>query len=92
MNLKGEEAFALLNASKSGIFSKLYESWAGTIHTSAYFPKDKKAWFVLGGDQTPVEFDFTKWLEGIDFPFQKIEGIIDTDIPFVHMEHADWYK
>ena len=91
-DLEGKDAFRLLNDSERGVFSKLYGSWAGTIHTSAYFPKDKKAWFALGGDQNPIVFDFTKWLEGQDLMIEKVEGLVDTDIPFVHMEHADWYK
>lgn len=91
-NMDGEAAFKLLNGSDSGIFSKLYGAWAGTIHTSAYFPKTQKAWFALGGDQEPIEFDFAKWLDGEDLPIEKVEGLIDTDIPFVHMEQADWFK
>ena len=90
--MDGEAAFKLLNGSDSGIFSKLYGAWAGTIHTSAYFPKTQKAWFALGGDQEPIEFDFAKWLDGEDLPIEKVEGLIDTDIPFVHMEQADWFK
>ncbi|KAB7665133.1 C45 family autoproteolytic acyltransferase/hydolase [Bacillus sp. B1-b2] len=92
LGLNGEEAFRLLNGSQSGVFSTLYESWAGTIHTSAYFPKELKAWFVLGGDQKPIELNFSKWLEGNNFSMQKIEGKVDTDLPFLHMEHADWYS
>lgn len=45
------EAFRLLNDTDKGVFSKQYKNWAGTIHTSAYFPQEKKAWFALGGDQ-----------------------------------------
>ena len=91
-DLSGKEAFRLLNNSETGVFSKLYASWAGTIHTSAYFPKEGKAWFALGGDQSPVVFDFSKWLKGQDLTINQVEGVVDTDIPFVHMEQADWYK
>lgn len=86
-------AFRLMNDTHNGIFSDLYGSWAGTIHTSAYFPKERKAWFALGGDREPVVFDFGKWLEGKDVVLEKITGEVDTDIPFVHMdEGADWFK
>ncbi|MCU9612569.1 C45 family autoproteolytic acyltransferase/hydrolase [Caldibacillus lycopersici] len=91
--LSGYEAFRLLNDTDQGVFSKLYGSWAGTIHTSAYFPKEMKAWFALGGDQEPTVFDFGKWLQGEEMNLKKITGEVDTDIPFVHMdEGADWTK
>jgi predicted choloylglycine hydrolase len=87
------QAFRLLNDTDKGIFSDLYGSWAGTIHTSAYLPREMKVWFALGGDQEPIEFDFAKWLEGKDIEIDRISGQIDTDIPFVHMdERADWFR
>jgi len=86
-------AFRLLNDTDRGVFSKLYSSWAGTIHTSGYFPKDMKTWMALGGNQEPVEFNFGTWLEGQDIEMAHITGEVDTDIPFVHMdEHADWFR
>ncbi|MGM0846242.1 MAG: C45 family autoproteolytic acyltransferase/hydrolase [Bacillota bacterium] len=86
-------AFRLLNDSEKGIFSDLYGSWAGTIHTSAYFPRELKAWFALGGDRNPVEFDFKEWLQGEDLEMDRITGEVDTDIPFVHMDkNADWSR
>ncbi len=75
-------AFKLLNDSDKGVFSDLYSSWAGTIHTSAYFPRDLKAWFAIGGDQKPIEIDFAKWLGGEDIDIVRIAGKVDTDIPF----------
>lgn len=90
--LQEEEAFQLLNGTENGVFSNLYGQWAGTIHTSAYFPSKLEAWLALGGDQQPVKFDFAAWLNGEDFPVSEVTGIIDTDIPFVHMEKADWFK
>ncbi|XXM72166.1 C45 family autoproteolytic acyltransferase/hydrolase [Lysinibacillus sphaericus] len=88
-----EEAFRLLNGSGRGVFSDLYGSWAGTIHTSAYLPGEMKAWFALGGDREPVVFDFDKWLKGEDITRTQITGEVDTDIPFVHIdEGADWFK
>jgi predicted choloylglycine hydrolase len=90
--LSGLQAFKLLNDTDKGVFSKLYGSWAGTIHTSAYFPKERKAWLALGGDQEPTKIDFSKWLEGKDLSINKVEGMVDTDIPFANMEPADWYQ
>jgi predicted choloylglycine hydrolase len=88
-----EKAFRLMNGSDRGVFSDLYGSWAGTIHTSAYLPREMKAWFALGGDREPAVFDFDKWLKGEDIMLTKITGEVDTDIPFVHMdEGADWFK
>lgn len=78
--------FKLFNNEDKGIFSKLYKSWAGTIHTSAYFPKEKKAWFALGGNQEPIEFDFNNWLEGKSVMQQQIIGEIDTEIGFAHID------
>jgi predicted choloylglycine hydrolase len=86
-------AFRLMNDTDKGVFSDLYGSWAGTIHTSAYFPNELKVWFALGGDREPVVFDFAKWLEGEDVVHEKIMGEVDTDIPFVHLDAgADWFK
>lgn len=86
-------AFRLMNDTGKGVFSDLYGSWAGTIHTSAYFPKEMKAWFALGGDREPVIFDFAEWLKGKDVELEKLTGKVDTDIPFVHMdEGADWFR
>lgn len=85
-------AFRLLNDTDKGIFSDLYSSWAGTIHTSGYLPKERKAWFALGGDQHPVEFDFAHWLKGNDLKREKVTGKVDTDQPFLHMEKADWFQ
>ena len=86
-------AFRLMNDTDKGVFSDLYGSWAGTIHTSAYFPKEMKAWFALGGDREPVIFDFAEWLKGKDVEQEKLTGKVDTDIPFVHMdEGADWFR
>lgn len=80
------DAFRLFNDTDKGLFSDLYSSWAGTIHTSVYFPKDMKAWMALGGNREPDEFDFGKWLSGEDLEIDKITGEIDTDIPFLHMD------
>lgn len=87
------QAFRLLNDRNKGVFSELYSSWAGTIHTTAYLPWEMKAWIALGGDREPVQFDFGKWLEGENIKMNRITGEIDTDIPFLHMdEKADWFR
>lgn len=79
-------AFRLLNDTDKGVFVDNYQSWSGTIHTSAYFPKEKKAWIALGGDQEPIVFDFGAWLAGEDITEEKIYGIVDTDAGFAHMD------
>ncbi|WP_053220105.1 C45 family autoproteolytic acyltransferase/hydolase [Virgibacillus senegalensis] len=87
----GYDAFRLMNDSDKGVFSDQYRNWAGTIHTSAYFPREMKAWFALGGNQEPTELDIKAWLEGSNYPAEQIIGEVDTDIPFVHMdEGASW--
>ncbi|WP_433746938.1 C45 family autoproteolytic acyltransferase/hydolase [Falsibacillus pallidus] len=92
-SLNAHQAFRLLNDTEKGVFSDLYGSWAGTIHTTAYLPHQMKAWIALGGDREPVEFDFGKWLEETDLEEERITGAVDTDIPFLHMdENEDWYK
>ncbi|MCP3030096.1 C45 family autoproteolytic acyltransferase/hydrolase [Halobacillus sp. A1] len=85
------DAFRLMNDTDRGVFSKQYSNWAGTIHTSGYLPKELKAWFALGGDQQPVEFDFKKWLAGEDISDEVITGEVDTDIPFVHMDEGAYW-
>ncbi len=90
---KAKQAFRLLNDRNKGVFSDLYSSWAGTIHTTAYLPREMKAWIALGGDREPVEFDFGKWLEGEEIHVNVIKGEIETNIPFLHMdEKADWFR
>lgn len=88
---KAYDAFRLMNDVDKGVFSKLYGSWAGTIHTSAYLPRDMKAWIALGGNQEPTSFHFANWLDGQDINLDRIIGDVDTDIPFVHMNvGAHW--
>ncbi|SDY14062.1 C45 family autoproteolytic acyltransferase/hydolase [Salimicrobium album] len=90
---EAEEAFRLLNDRSRGVFSELYDQWAGTIHTSGYLVHDKRIWFALGGDQSPVVLDFSTWLEGENIPLARIEGEVNTRVPFVHMERgAHWSK
>ncbi|MEC5424196.1 C45 family autoproteolytic acyltransferase/hydrolase [Virgibacillus sp. C22-A2] len=80
------QAFRMLNDMDKGIFSTKYKQWAGTIHTSAYFPKQKKAWFALGGNKKPIIFDFSSWLQGKKITTKRILGKVDTELSFVHMD------
>ncbi|WP_062349960.1 C45 family autoproteolytic acyltransferase/hydolase [Bacillus kwashiorkori] len=91
--IDGYEAFRLFNDADKGVFSKLYSSWAGTIHTSVYFPQEMKVWFALGHNQEPTEINFAQWLAGEDLNQQRIFGTVETDVPFLYLdEGADWVK
>ena len=81
-----QDAYRMFNDSNGGVFSDKYKDWAGTIHTSAYFPKEKQVWFALGGDQNPVIFDFANWLQGGTITTKRITGEVDTALGFVHMD------
>ncbi|WP_079709250.1 C45 family autoproteolytic acyltransferase/hydolase [Paraliobacillus ryukyuensis] len=86
-----EEAFRLLNNEENNIFSKEYKNWAGTIHTTAYFPNEKKLWIALGNNQVPTVIDFDKLQKGQQLMQDKVTGQVDTDIAFAHMdEGAHW--
>ncbi|EZH65159.1 choloylglycine hydrolase [Bacillaceae bacterium JMAK1] len=88
-----KEAYQLLNNPEEDVFSLKYTSWSGTIHTSLYEPEKMRASIGIGGNQKPYSFDFQDWLEGNDLTLAKLEGIVDTDLPFVHMdERADWFQ
>ena len=41
-------AFKLFNDPQYEIYSKLFKSWSGTIHTSLYEPNSLIAWMALG--------------------------------------------
>lgn len=82
----GYQAFRMMNDLDKGVFATDYKNWSGTIHTSGYFPKERKVWFALGGDREPVVFDFNKWLKGEKITTTRILGKVDTDLPFAHMD------
>ncbi|WP_373895347.1 C45 family autoproteolytic acyltransferase/hydrolase [Virgibacillus natechei] len=86
----GYQAFRMMNDTDRGIFSDKYKNWAGTIHTAAYFPKQRKAWFALGGDREPVIFDFDRWLAGERITTRRVLGEVDTDLAFGHMNEVVW--
>lgn len=79
------EAYQLLNNLEKGVFSKKYGAWAGTLHTTAYLPREMKAWIALGANRPPLIFDFQKWLDGQPFHATKIKGVLDTDEQFVNV-------
>ncbi|WP_430788205.1 C45 family autoproteolytic acyltransferase/hydrolase [Virgibacillus flavescens] len=83
--LNGYQAFRMMNDLEKGVFANDYRNWAGTIHTSGYFPKKNKVWFALGGNSEPVVFDFNSWLKGENIPVQRLYGDIDTDLAFAHV-------
>ncbi|RYG72351.1 linear amide C-N hydrolase [Lentibacillus lipolyticus] len=85
-SMNANDAFRLLNDTDKGVFSDLYKSWAGTIHTTAYFPKELKTWFALGGNQEPVVFDFASWLKGTDIAAEPIHGELDTHLGIANMQ------
>ncbi len=81
-----EQAFTLLNDPNKGVFVEDYQSWAGTIHTTAYCPNKLEAWIALGGNQQPTKFLFSDWLNGGSLPVMKIHGEVNTDQGFAHMD------
>ncbi|WP_096270735.1 C45 family autoproteolytic acyltransferase/hydolase [Paucisalibacillus globulus] len=83
----GYQAFQMMNEIERGVFSEKYGAWAGTLHTAAYFPKEMKAWFSIGGNQKPVIFDFNKWLDGEKVLIKQIKGKLNSTSPFVNMEY-----
>lgn len=79
-------AYRLFNDTDRGLFSDLYKSWAGTIHTSVYLPKEQEVWFALGGNQEPSVFNFNEWLQGKPVKGKSIHGQLDTTIGFAHTD------
>lgn len=78
-------AFRMLNDSDQGVFSKKYSTASGTLHTASYFPHSLEVGFAIGPDRLPLMFDFSKWLQGERLYAKRINGKIDTELPFVHM-------
>ena len=80
------EAYQMLNDKDKEVFSSKYDASAGTIHTAAYIPKEKKAYFAIGGDQLPVIFDFNRYLNGERINIKRIKGKLSYHKPFVNMK------
>jgi predicted choloylglycine hydrolase len=78
-------AFRLLNDSDGGVFSKKYSTASGTLHTASYFPHSLEVGFAIGPDRLPLMFDFERWIQGERLYAKRINGKIDTHLPFVHM-------
>ncbi len=76
------EVFKRFNQPQYEIYSKLFKSWSGTIHTSMYDPHQLHAWIALGESRDPIKIDFGAWLKGHDLTANQIEGRIDTEIQF----------
>src|SRR5699024_3460028 len=83
-----EQAFRLLNDTDRGGSSDQYKNWTGTIHTSAYSPKRKQAWFALRGDREPFVIDFSAWLKGKNLKTNRIWGEVNTELPFAHTDEG----
>ncbi|WP_409292925.1 C45 family autoproteolytic acyltransferase/hydolase [Peribacillus sp. SCS-37] len=79
------EAFSLLNNIDEQVFSEKYDASSGTLHTSAYIPKEKKVWFAMGPNRKPVIFDFEKFLGGEKSNIKKIKGELNFNVPFLNM-------
>lgn len=80
--LKPDDAFQLFNDPQYGIYSKLFKSWSGTIHTVLYKPQSLEAWITLGENDTPRVFNFNDWLNGKEISLSPLKGAIDTDLTF----------
>ncbi|TDL34862.1 acyl-CoA--6-aminopenicillanic acid acyl-transferase [Jeotgalibacillus sp. S-D1] len=78
------EAYYYFNDPSHGIFKKNYGSWAGTIHTAVYVPKNLTMIFGAGENAQPVSIDFKEWLNSGNFPITKIFGKIDSHERFHH--------
>ena len=79
-----DTAFELFNHPKYEIYSKLFKSWSGTIHTSMYHPETLTAYFALGENTTPEIIDFKSWLAGQELNITHFTGKIDTELTFAN--------
>lgn len=83
-SLDKHTAFKLFNDPKFEIYSKLFRSWSGTIHTSMYEPQNLTAWMTLGENQAPTSINFQSWLDGNELTIQQFNGQIDTNLTFAN--------
>ncbi|MGV3244383.1 C45 family autoproteolytic acyltransferase/hydolase [Staphylococcus sp. 11261D007BR] len=81
-NLDKFDVFNRFNNPDYQIYSKLFKSWSGTIHTSMYEPHSLTAYIALGENQSPIEIDFSKWLKGTPLQHHQFSGNLDTEITF----------
>lgn len=75
-------AFKLFNDPQYEIYSNLFKSWSGTIHTSLYEPNSLIAWMALGQNSHPTSINFSNWLKGKKLNINYFEGEIDTPLTF----------
>lgn len=80
------EAFRILNDRDKEVFSNKYNAWSGTLHTAAYLPHEKKAWFAIGSDRMPLIIDLDSFLKGEKLNLKRIKGKLEFDTPFINME------
>lgn len=81
-DLRKENAFKLFNDPQYNIYSKLFKSWSGTIHTSLYEPQTLTTWIGLGENSSPTKIDFYQWLKNNTLTINQLNGKIDTDLTF----------
>lgn len=79
------DAYRLMNDSNKGVFSTNYGAWSGTLHTTLLYPNELKIGIALGSDRLPFMFNFAKWLNGERLHVKRINGELNTNIPFVNM-------
>jgi predicted choloylglycine hydrolase len=74
-----EQTFAALNNSRSPAFFHGYLRGAGTLHTIAAAPVERRLLIGVGGDaaaleEDMLEIDFTAWVKGQDLPVTHLTG------------------
>lgn len=78
-------AFKMMNDMNGGVFSTNYGAWSGTIHTALYDVKNMQAGYAIGGNRLPYIIHFNDWLQGKQLNVKKINGKLQTKIPFANM-------
>ncbi|AVL77830.1 MULTISPECIES: C45 family autoproteolytic acyltransferase/hydolase [Staphylococcus] len=81
-HLNKAEAFKLFNNPQYNIYSKLFRSWSGTIHTSMYEPQTLTAYIAIGENKHPTKINFANWLNGQALSTDTLFGQLDTELTF----------
>lgn len=81
-------AYQILNDEERKVFSKKYDASAGTIHTAAYLPKERKALFAIGGNRMPVMFDVKQFVTGKKTNITQVKGKLEYHESFVNMAES----
>src|SRR5699024_1955147 len=79
------DAFKMMNNSERGAFSTNYGAWSGTIHTAIYYPATSHTGFARCCDRLPYMMKFAASLQGKNLNVKRINGRLNTTIPFVNM-------